>query len=251
MVVSESSAASRPTISVIVPALNEEGQIREAVREAEAALVGHFADWEMLLFDDGSKDSTGTIMDELALGDPRRRVTHNPYPHNLGGVYRQGVAMARHEYLMMVPGDNENPGSALAAPFAALGQADIVLPFPTNSRVRGLFRQFASRAYTGLMNLLFGLNVRYYNGTVIHRTVNLRSITIETASFAYQSEILVKMLRAGKSYVEVGIEIEPPQAGRRSRALRWKNLREVLRTVGRLFVDLRLRSSKPAGKGAR
>ncbi len=232
----------KPTISVVVPALNEEASIADAVREAVASMRDRFGDYELLLFDDGSTDRTGAIMEELAAADPRHiRVIHNATPRNLGGVYKQGIERARMEYLVMVPGDNENPGAAMQAPFDAIGRADIVLPYPVNSAVRGFGRHLVSQLYLGLLNHLFGLHIRYYNGTVIHRTANLKGLSIKTSSFAYQAEILIKLLCAGKSFVEVPIEIEPPKVGRRSRAFRWKNVVEVGRTLGALFVDIRMR----------
>jgi dolichol-phosphate mannosyltransferase len=208
-----------------------------------------FGDYELLLFDDGSTDRTGAIMDELAAADPGHvRVTHNGTPRNLGGVYKQGIERARMEYLVMVPGDNENPGAAMQAPFDAIGREDIVLPYPVNSAVRGLARHLISRVYVRLLNVLFGLHIRYYNGTVIHRTANLKGLSIKTSSFAYQAEILIKLLCAGKTFVEVPIEIEPPKVGRRSRAFRWKNIVQVGRTLGLLFVDIRLRRLRPVGR---
>jgi dolichol-phosphate mannosyltransferase len=201
-----------------------------------------FGDYELLLFDDGSTDHTGAIMEELAAADPKHiQVIHNATPRNLGGVYKQGIELARMEYLVMVPGDNENPGAAMQAPFDAIGGADIVLPYPVNSAVRGFVRYLVSRVYVGLLNHLFGLHIRYYNGTVIHRTANLKGLSIKTSSFAYQAEILVKLLCVGKSFIEVPIEIEPPKVGRRSRAFRWKNVVEVGRTLAALFVDIRVR----------
>jgi len=240
--------ASKPTVSFVIPALNEEANIADAVREAVFAMRDRFSDHELLLFDDGSTDRTGAIMDQLAAADPRHvRVTHNPSPRNLGGVYKQGIELARMDYILMVPGDNENPGHALQAPFDAIGRADIVLPYPVNSAVRGAARHLVSRIYVGLLNRLFGLRVRYYNGTVIHRTANLKGLSIKTSSFAYQAEILIKLLCAGKSFVEVPIQIDPPKEGRRSRAFRWKNMVQVGRTLGDLFVDIRIR--RPLGLG--
>jgi hypothetical protein len=93
------------------------------------------------------------------------------------------------------------------------------------------------------VNLLFGNDARYYNGTVIHRLENLRSITVRTDSFAYQTEILVKLLRRGKSRVEVGIEIEP-RGGTRSQALRVKNLASVLEALGSLWYDVHVRERR-------
>ena len=145
-------------------------------------------------------------------------------------------------------------GASLEAPIGEhmnatpmTGRAEIVLPYPVNSNVRGPARHLVSRVYVGLLNHLFGLRVRYYNGTVIHRTANLKELAIKTSSFAYQAEILIKLLCAGKSFVEVPIQIDPPKEGRRSRAFRWKNMVQVGRTLGDLFLDIRIR--RPLGLG--
>ena len=228
---------AKPTLSVIIPALDEEANIAAAVQEVIQAIGDRFADYELLLFDDGSQDQTGRIMDELAAGNAHIRVTHNPQPRNVGGVYKQGLAMASFDYLTWVPGDNENPASALIGPFDAIGSADIVVPFTANPHVRTWRRRLASRVYVVLLNVLFGRRLKYYNGTAIYRTKDLRSITINTDSFAFQSEVLIKLLRAGRSYVEVGIEIQP-RGGRNSKALRVANLINVFVSIGRLVREI-------------
>jgi glycosyltransferase involved in cell wall biosynthesis len=230
------------TLSVIVPALDEERHVADTVAEIEAAVRGRFDDWEILLFDDGSRDRTGAIMDRLAATDPRIRVTHNARSRNLGGVYKQGVALARHAYVVMIPGDNENPARAMIPVFDAVGAADIVLPFPTNSAVRGAGRHLLSRAYTAVFNALFGLDVPYFNGTVVHRTALVREVEIQTDSFAYQSEALIQLLRRGATFTPVGIAIEP-RAGRASKALRVKNLVGVGRALVRLLYAVRVKGA--------
>jgi len=145
--------------------------------------------------------------------------------------------MASFEYFVMMPGDNENPSSAMLPAFDAIGSADIVVPY-VKREGRALPRRIASRAYVALMNTVFGLNLRYYNGTCIQRTANLRDIYIETDSFAYQAEILVKLLRQGKTFVEVPIEL-PPAGGGQSKAFRAKNVYGVLRSVVRLGIAVR------------
>lgn len=239
---------ARRTLSVIVPALNEEANIEDAVREVTAVVAPRFEDYEILLFNDGSRDRTGALMDAMAAKDAHLRVTHNPAPRNLGGVYKQGIAAARFEYVIMVPGDNENPGSSLQAPLDAAGQADIVMPYVQNGK-RTLFRRMASRGYVQLMNGLFALDVRYYNGTVIHRTENVRRVGISTDSFAYQSEVLVKLLRLGCSHVDVRVDVEP-KGGRSSKAFRPKNLIGVATAIGRLVVEVYSRP-REMGTGAR
>jgi hypothetical protein len=55
------------------------------------------------------------------------------------------------------------------------------------------------------LNTLFGLNLRYYNHYVLHRKKNLDSIDIYTNSYAFQAEVLIKLIKFGYSYVEVGV----------------------------------------------
>jgi glycosyltransferase involved in cell wall biosynthesis len=233
------------TISVIVPALDEERHIEAAVAEVTKAVSARFSDWEILLFNDGSRDRTGALMDQIAARDAHVTVVHNDHPRNLGGVYKQGIRMARFEYVLMVPGDNENPATALHAPLAAVGLADIVLPFPEDNAVRSPLRNALSSAYTKIVNALFGLDLPYYNGTVIHRTDLVRSVVIRTDSFAYQAEALVKLLAAGHSFVPVGITVVP-RAGRKSKALRLKNLAGVAATFARVALEVRLRGRTTA-----
>jgi glycosyltransferase involved in cell wall biosynthesis len=236
----------KPTLSLIIPALNEEANIAAAVQEVLQAVGDRFADYELLLFDDGSRDQTGAIMDKLAAGNPRIRVTHNATPRNLGGVYKQGVALARFDYVTWAPGDNENPAGALVPVYEAIGKADIVVPYPANARVRPLARRVISRCYTLLMNLLFGHWLPYYNGTAVFPASDLRRIEIRTNSFAYQSEILVKLLRLGKSCVTVAVNIQP-RPGRSSKAFRWRNVATVVKSVVCLFGEVhfgRLRKSR-------
>jgi len=51
----------RPTISVIIPALNEEENLKPT--NVLSAINGRFSDYEFLIFDDGSSDDTGAIAD--------------------------------------------------------------------------------------------------------------------------------------------------------------------------------------------
>lgn len=228
--------ALRPGITIVVPALNEAANLAAAVARCGAVARQHFPDHEIVVVDDGSTDETGRIADGLAAADPRVRVVHHDRPRNLGYAYKAGVARARFEYVLMFPGDNEGSDEQLHAVMGRAGSADIVVNYISNAEVRSWRRRLVSRAFVALMNALSGFRLRYYNGTVLHRTGLVRSITIRTDSFAYQAEALVKLLKRGHSYVEVGTPITP-RAGGRTKAFRLRNAIDVGRAVLRLVVD--------------
>ena len=232
----------KPGISIVVPALNEAANLAAAVERCRAAARRHFPDHEILVIDDGSTDATGRIADHLSAADARVRVVHHDRPRNLGYAYKAGVALARFEHVLMFPGDNEGSDEQLDAVMSRAGAADIVVNYISNPDVRSWSRRLVSRAFVRVMNGLFGLRLRYYNGTVLHRTEVVRSVAIQTDSFAYQAEALVKLLRAGHSYVEVGTRISP-RVGGRTKAFRLRNFVDVGRAVLRLLADVRRGSS--------
>jgi glycosyltransferase involved in cell wall biosynthesis len=223
----------KPSISLLIPALNEEEHIEAAVRTVQGAIAGLLADHEFILVDDGSSDRTGEIMDRLAREDPRIRVVHNPKNLGLGGAYKRGLAQARLDYVMWVSADNAETNDNLRNIIGHVGQADIIVPYLATQSNRPWFRRFTSKVFARLVNLLCGLSVRYYNGGVVHRRELIQGIDIVTDSFAYQAEALVKLLKAGRTYVEVGYE-SSKYSGVFSYALRPKNLVRVLWTVLRL-----------------
>ena len=83
------------SVSIVVPALNEEKNLEATIESVRQIVPRFFPDWEILIFDDGSTDTTGKIADRLAVGDTRIRVTHHASPRNLGGCYREGVRQSK------------------------------------------------------------------------------------------------------------------------------------------------------------
>lgn len=218
-------------LSFIVPALNEEANIEATVKEIGAAIKENsLLDYEIILINDCSVDSTPSIMERLADSNRRIKVIHNKTNLGLGGSYKRGLIEAQFEYVMLVPGDNAWPSDSLGMILSKIGQADMVIPYITDAKDKSFFRFLVSKGFTFLINILFGLNIRYYNGLVVHRKDILNQITITTNGFAYQAEALVKLLKNGYSYVEVGTPTIPREGGK-SKALRLNNLYSVLKTI--------------------
>jgi hypothetical protein len=141
---------------------------------------------------------------------------------------------------MWICGDNSETVEHIVNIATHVGEADIVLPVLLAGRHRPLLRRAMSKAFTMCVNLLFGLRVRYYNGTVIHKTALVTQVPIRTNSFAYQAEALVKMLRAKCSYVEVPYSSRTYD-GLFSNATKPRNLLAVMTALYHLFVDIHLK----------
>ena len=228
------------SISFLVTALNEEEHLIPTIRTIESAAAELGCDYEILLVNDGSTDATGQIADTHAVADPRIRAIHNKTNLGLGGAYKRAIGFATKEHVMWVCGDNSETVDHLVSVASHAGEADIVVPVLRAGPQRPFLRRVTSKAFTQIVNLLFGLKVGYYNGTVIHKTVLITQVPIRTNSFAYQSEALVKMLRAGCSYVEVPYSSRTYD-GLFSNAMKPKNLAAVLKALCVMFYEIKMK----------
>ena len=225
------------TLSVIVPALNEAENLEACVREAVQALSAQLT-YEILIFNDGSSDATGAVAQALMNEFPSIRVFHNPATRGLGYNYTRGVELARGTYVMMVPGDNELRFASLGPALEMLGSHDIIIPYIANPKVRPFSRRILSRLFTGFLNLMFGLKVKYFNGPCIHRTQLLRQFPIETTGFAYMAQTLVRLLKkANATYRQVPMELRARTHGS-SKAFAPRNVLSVGQTLFSLVREI-------------
>jgi NAD(P)-dependent dehydrogenase (short-subunit alcohol dehydrogenase family) len=227
------------SLCVLVPALNQQDSLEATVRRLIQALSITVDDFEIVIADDSSSDRTGDIAEELARTQAQVRVFHNSRPMGLGYCYSRGVEEARKSYFVYVPADNTWPQRSFIELFGQIGKAEVVTSYSTNLDVMSVPRRIASRAYTRLLNLLFGHHMRYYNGLTIYPHAFLKSTPIMSYGFGFQAEILLKAIDQGLSYVEVAIPMDERTIGS-ARIITAKNVLSTARSVGRLYRELRL-----------
>lgn len=227
-------------ISIMVPSLNEEENIEDTINEIKSGLKGLVKDYEIIIFNDGSTDNTGKIAEKLTKKNKKITVIHNKVPRGMGYCYREGLKRSKYEYYMYIPGDNQFPQKALWKMLSQTGKADIIIPYVTNMNIRPILRQWLSATFTHTINILFGLKVSYYNGTVIHKKKLLMTALPKTHGHAYQAEILVRLIKRGASYTEVGYNMVERHAGSTS-AFKIKNVKSVFKSIFFLFWELQLK----------
>lgn len=226
-----------------MPARNEETHLREAAQDVLSIVPTYFETFELLIVDDGSSDRTGEIADQLARQYLQVEAVHNRSSRGLGGVIRQGLGMARMGYFMYVDGKGATPTEALHRILSHVGEADLVIPYPTNSHERSRLRRVISWIYQNVLNVLFGLQLHYFNHLVVYPTKMLRSIQMRTDSYAFQAECIIKLIKGGANFVEVGVEDRFNLEGRKSNAFQLHNFTGVGLFVLRTLWDVYIRSS--------
>ncbi|SFG53539.1 glycosyltransferase family 2 protein [Prevotella sp. KH2C16] len=117
---------SDSVISVVVPVYNGEKYLNECI---DSILAQSFKDIELLLIDDGSKDSSGKICDDYTIQDQRVRVIHKNN-EGINATRRRGVFEAKGEWIAFVDNDDSLPEYALERLYALHENTDIVIGFP-------------------------------------------------------------------------------------------------------------------------
>lgn len=234
-----------PGLSIIIPARNEEGNLKPCVETVLAALDGVTDDYELIIVNDGSTDGTGALAERLAAEARGVRAVHNAQGLGFARAYRHGAGLATKPFVGLIPGDNEIQPASMRTIFEAVGAADIVVPFTANQESRPWLRRVLSRTFTGTVNFLFGFDLRYYQGPCVYPAGVLRTLPVTTWGYAFLTEMLVRALAAGYRHVEVPMFIQARRFGA-SRAVTVRNVLTALKTVSRLLWDVKVRR-RPLG----
>ena len=92
-----------PTISIITPAYNCEKYLNEAV---DSVLAQTLQDWEMLIIDDCSSDSTYRCMQKLAQKDSRIKIFRNKYNAGAAATRNYGIREAKGQWIAFLDSDD-------------------------------------------------------------------------------------------------------------------------------------------------
>jgi glycosyltransferase involved in cell wall biosynthesis len=227
------------SVSIVIPAFKEEGNIEAAIDNAVMVAQGLALDYELIVIDDGSTDKTAEYARLKANQNDRIRVASNATNQGFGYSFSRGVKMAVKEYVTVFPGDNDMAANSLRDLLQAMGSAPLVVSYMKPTNKRSLFRRLVSKAFVVLMNTLFGLNLKYYNGAFICKRDLLQTIDIKSTGLAALAECLVRLINRGIAYRWIYFE----HAGRRfeqSKAFNVKSIQAVLTTIIFLVRDIYL-----------
>jgi glycosyltransferase involved in cell wall biosynthesis len=226
-------------LTIFVPALNEEQNVRATLENVASALERFSYSWEVIVVDDASTDKTAEVVQrymtehaQYSIRLIRRRINIG-----LSQNYIDAAFLARGRYYRLVSGDTSDPVETLVAVFSQLGKADMVLPYPTNhDEIRSWSRQAFSKTYQFLVNILSGYNIQYYNGGALHLTCNVMRWHTDYHGYSFQADVITRLLDQGMGYIEIPILFQARHTGQ-SRALQVKNFL----SVAHFFLDLLIR----------
>lgn len=231
--------ARLPELSYFFPAHNEAANLRGLVEEALATLPELADRFEIIIVDDGSRDETPAIADELAGANPGIvRAVHNPTNLGYGAALRSGFAASRFDHLAFTDGDRQFKVVDLGRLIERLqaGGADAVAGFRIK-RADPLVRTVYAKLYRLANRIFFGLRVQDVDcACKLFTRSSLEGVSVESGGAFFSAELLIKLSARGRRIAEVGVPHYPRTAGSPTGA----KPSVVLRAV-RDFWALRLR----------
>ena len=231
------------------PAYNDGGTIASLVILAVQVAVRLTSEFEVIVVNDGSTDSTKAILDEIARTYPRVRVIHHPRNRGYGAALRTGFAAATKDLVAYTDGDAQYDPAELEILWNRLTpDADMVTGYKIR-RSDPLHRVVIGRLYHYTVTLLFQLHVRDVDCDFrLMRREIFNRVKLEKNTGVICLEMMRKIQDAGFRVVEVPVHHYHRTHGRSQffnfKRVFWTGI-DVMKLWVQLVVLGRGRSSTP------
>ena len=172
------AALAGDRVSIVIPVYNEEANLRELVDRVAAAMAPSGADFELILVDDGSRDGSAALLDELAAGRPWLN------PLKLIRNYGQSVALqagfdhARGDFVVTLDGDLQNDPADIPGLLTLMHErphVDVISGWRKDRQDAAVSRKLPSRIANSIISSVTGVHLhdygcalKVYRAKVIH-----------------------------------------------------------------------------------
>ena len=145
---------STVSLSVVMPAYNEQDAIEAAVDDVRRHVLNQIPDSELIVVNDGSRDRTGEILDQLAAADARIRPIHRPNGGH-GPALLTGLKACQRAYMMLVDSDLQIPLDGFPQFWTTIQEGYDGVFGIRRTRYDPKFRLFLTRVIRIALRLLF------------------------------------------------------------------------------------------------
>jgi glycosyltransferase involved in cell wall biosynthesis len=219
------------SISVVLPAYNEEPNIGSMVSEVVGVMSGLSDDYEVLVVNDGSRDRTAAVVTELSQRYPQVRLIDHAVNKGYGAALYTGFTNARKDLIFFTDSDKQFNVAEITRLLPLLDQADLVVGYRAPRR-DPFKRRLFGKGWSLVVTMLFGYTARDIDCAFkLFRREIMDNINIESRGATFSAEFLVRAKRKGYRIREVAVTHLPRRAGSQTGA----RLYVILRAFRELF----------------
>ncbi len=249
-------AAPRPTVTIVVPCYNEEGQLAylaSTLRSVRASMAARY-DVRVILVDDASRDGTWDVMTDLFGSERSTQCYRHEGNRGVAAAILTGIRHATTPIVCSIDCDCSYDPHELGAMLPLLtDDVDVVTasPYHPAGRVENVprWRLLLSRTASRLYRTVFQHQLHTYTSCFrVYRRSAVVDIQVRRGGFVGVAEMLGKMEHSGASIIEYPTTL-------RARLLGQSKMRVIRTAVGHLtliarFAALRVRGIPRAARPA-
>jgi glycosyltransferase involved in cell wall biosynthesis len=202
------------SLSVILPAFNEEANIRAVVEDAYRSIPRFASIFEIIVVNDGSKDRTGEICDRMAEEFSDVRIVHHPRNRGYGAALKSGIERARYDLIFFTDADGQFDLKEVAALLEQADAYDIVAGYRAR-RQDPPHRLLFAWGWNILVRLVLGVRIRDIDCAfkVFNRRV-FDKVQIQCVGAMVNTEIFAQAARFGMTVKELRVNHFPRRHGK-------------------------------------
>lgn len=217
-------------LSVVLPAHNEEENIGNTVSSCREYLDSEVPDYEIIVVNDGSSDTTQTIVEKLKGNNESVRLINHPVNRGYGAALRTGFDNATKDYIFLMDSDGQFRIDEIGPFLQNAGENNIVIGY-RYSRADSSVRSLNKELYRIYIKILFGLDV--IDIDCAYKLFPLGAYDeikpVKSGGALFSAELLIKFKKKGYVFVQLPVNHYPRLHGEQSGA----NLKVILR----MFVE--------------
>ncbi len=202
------------SISIVMPAYNEERNIENTVRACDESLRGLGLRGEIVVTNDGSTDRTAEVLERLAREIPRLKVVHHRKNRGYGAALKSALDASTGSWVATIDSDGQFDVGELSAFVREAGDGVSVVTGYRRKKADTPFRVLANRGLNSLISVVFGIRLKDINCAFrLYRGELIRGLNIESRGYQAPSEIMIKLMQNGCRVREIGVRHLPREAG--------------------------------------
>jgi len=207
-------------LSLFLPVYNEEANLEKTVKDVIPVLRQIAKKYELIIVNDGSKDRSGEIAQNLARDNPFIRVITHPSNQGYGAALKSGFYNSQHEWIAFIDADGQFDFTEVTKLIEKAKEFDVIVGYRLN-RQDSFKRKLFGWGWTTLSKILLGISVRDVDCAfkLIKRKVIKTIPPLQsTRGGMISPELLARAGKAGFKITEVGVGHFPRGGGKQTGA---------------------------------
>jgi glycosyltransferase involved in cell wall biosynthesis len=193
------SSKSKPLVTILFPAYNEEKSIGNTIRQVKEL----YPDFEILVIDDGSTDNTMRIA-----MDAGANVWPHPYNIGNGAAIKTGLRVAKGEWIIMMDADGQHDPRDIEKLLEYKETFDMVVGARSSDSETSFHRDFANTLYNWIASYVTHFKIKDLTSgyRLVKKSTAQQFIYLLPNSFSYPTTLTMAYLRSGRSLKYVPIQ---------------------------------------------